>query len=258
MALSTFSVFYFGLKIDATNNKIDFNDGAATITSTIPSGTYSFQGLFNAIQNEMNADGASVYTVTITRATRIVNIASTGGTFELEIATGPSAAVSPRTLLGFPAADQTGATDYDGTSVAGEEYLPQFILQDYVAPEDSKQRRSPSVNESASGVVEVVSFGIVRFIEMSFKFITDRVADGKLIKNNQAGVVAAQNFFTKITERGVFEFMPDTGDRSTFFSVIVESLPGNNTGTGYKLVELTGQNLPGYYELNAVKLRVVE
>ena len=258
MAIETFSVFYYGLKIDASNNLLDFNDGASTITSTIPSGTYSFQGLFDVIQNQMNADGANVYTWTVDRDTRLVNVASTGGTFELEIASGPSSAVSPWTLLGFPAADQTGATDYDGTSAAGKEYKPQFKLQDYVPKENFKTRRDSSVNESASGITEVISFGLVSFIEMSFKWITNKTTDNKHMKNNPTGEADANDFFTDITERGIFEFMPDENNRSTFSKVTVDRMPGDSKATGYQLKELTGKSLPGYFEVNGVRLRVVE
>ena len=44
----------------------------------------------------------------------------------------------------------------------------------------------------------------------------------------------------------------------TFFKLIVESMPGGSDGTGYELTELVGQSLPGIFEINNIKCRVVE
>ena len=93
---------------------------------------------------------------------------------------------------------------------------------------------------------------------MRFKYITDKPADGKMIRNNPSGRANARTFFTDIKRKGKFEFMPDTGDRSTFFKVIVESMSGNNKGTGFSLREMNNEDLPGYYEVTGVRLRVVE
>lgn len=256
MSISTFSAFYFGLTIDSTNNTINFDEGGPELEAVIDSGTYSYSGLKTAVETALNGAGAETYTFSVNRATRVITISATGS-FDLLILSG-SSANTPWSLFGFPNTDQTGASTYSGDSASGEQYLNQFILQDYVPPDNFKERRDPSVNESANGDVEVISFGVVRFINMSFKFINDKSQDGKIIKYNPSGVSDAVNFFTKITTRGVFEFMPDISDRDTFFEVVVEEMPGSRTGTGYQLRELTDRSLPGYYEINNVRLRVVE
>lgn len=258
MSLSTFSRFHYGLTVSNTNNKLNFSEGAGELTATIAVGTYSFADLFTAVKTALDAAGANTYGLSVDRSTRIITI-NADANFELLTSSGSNDSVSIFPLLGFnQASDLTGADTYDGDTAAALVYEPQFVLQDYDAPENWKERESPSVNMSASGLVEVVSFGLVSFINMSIKFITDKAHDNYVIKNNPTGVADAQAFFEAITARGVFEFMPDKDTPNTFHKVILESMDGNNTGTGYKLKELRSQNLPGYYEVNNIKLRVIE
>jgi len=264
MAIDTFSVFYYGLKIDggiSANNILNFlepNEANTELTAEIDPGTYTFNELLTAIKTAMDAVGALDYTLSVDRATRKITISSTD-TFELLVGTGSQSGISPFSLLGFTgSSDLTGASSYTGNSGAGDFYIPQCKLQDYVDKEDLKQREDPSVNVAASGEVEVVSFGLIPFYEMSVKFINNYAQDGAVIRNNPNGVADARRFFEAITERGAFEFMPDIDDRDTFDKVVLESLAGSRTGTGYRLRELVGRNLPGYFEVNNIRLRVFE
>jgi len=264
MAINSFSIFYFGLKIEggtSANNLLNFLEpGEANIelTAEINPSTYTFSEITAAVKVAMDAVGALDYTITVDRDTRLITISSTD-TFELLIGTGSQVGTSPFQLLGFTgSSDLTGASTYTGDSPAGDVYEPQFKLQDFDDKENLKMREQPAVNISASGQVEVISYGLVPFYQMSINFITNIVQDGKVIKNNPTGVEDARRFFESITERGAFEFMPDIGDRATFDKVVLESLAGSSTGTGYRLRELTGRNLPGYFEVKQIKLRVFE
>jgi hypothetical protein len=264
MALNTFSIFYYGLKITggtSANNNLNFlepNDGNVELTAVIDPGTYTYSELITAITTAMNAVGDLDYTVTVDRDTQVMTIASTD-TFELLIGTGSQKGISPFVLLGFTGSvDLTGASTYTGDSPSGDSYSPQFILQDYDDKDNFKERNDPSVNVAASGEVEVVSFGLVSFYRFGIKFITNLAMDGKVIKNNPTGVADARRFFESITERGAFEIMTDISNRSNFSKVILDALDGSRTGTGYRLKELTARNLPGYYEVNNIKLRVFE
>lgn len=264
MALDSFSIFYYGLKIDggvSANNILNFIEplqGNVELAAEIDPGTYTFSELLVAIKTAMDAVGDLDYTITVDRDTRKITIATTEN-FELLIGTGSQKGISPFLLLGFTgSSDLTAASSYTGDSGAGDFYIPQFRLQDYVSKDDFKERQDPSVNVAASGEVEVVSFGLIPFYEMSFKFITNIAQDNYVIKNNPTGVADARRFFEAITERGAFEFMPSIDDRDTFDKVVLESLSGSSTGTGYRLKELVGRNLPGYYEVNNIKLRVFE
>lgn len=264
MAISTFSIFYYGLKIDggvSANNKLNFLEplqGNTELTATIDPGTYTFSELLTAIKTAMDAVGDLDYTLSVNRTTRLITI-STTEEFRLLIGTGSQLGTSPFTLLGFTgSSDLTGASSYTSDSPAGDFYAPQFKLQDYDDKNNFKERQDPSVNIAASGEVEVISFGLIPFYNMSIKFITDKPQDGKVLKSNSSGVSDARRFFEAISERGAFEFMPDIDDRDTFDKVVLESMQGNRTGTGYRLRELVGQSLPGYFEVNNIRLRVFE
>lgn len=258
MALSTYSAFYYGLKIGLDNNIINFDEGSGELSAEISIGTYDYAGLMVAVKDAMDAVGINVYTVSVNRTTRIITIAANNN-FDLPLSTGSGLVTSPFDLLGFnQAADLTGAATYSGDTASGFEYMPQFPLQDYQDPETFKDRIDPSVNVSASGDVEIISYGLVRFVEFSLKWITDISQDGIAIRNNPSGVQAAVDFLTSITERGKFEFMPDISARSTFNVLVLDSLQGFSNGTGFKLKELVNKNLPGYYEVNDLKSRVIE
>jgi len=256
MSINTQSVFFSTTTIDDTNASIDFNEGAGEITVTLSYGSYAPEELLVELKTQMDAGGTLVYTVSLDRDTRAVTISSTAN-FDLLISTGTTVDVSAWLELGFSGgADLTGATTHTSTSGMATEYIPQFILQDYVESKNYKEKISPTVNESASGELEVVSFGTRNFFEMSFKFITNLVMDGVYIRNNPTGEDDFRAFMDNAIEKGPIEFMPDRSSRSTYFTLILESTSGNSKGTGYKLMELTGKNMPEIYELNKVKFRV--
>lgn len=259
MSISTFSVFYTTIVVNSENNYINFDEGAAEFSPTIDGGSYTVTEILTAIKTAMDGAGALTYTVALDRDTRQVTISSTAN-FSLLLSTGSQVSNAIWSSIGFTSgADLSAASTYTGASGAATEYKPQFIMQDYIESQNFKQKISPTVNESASGKIEVVSFGTRQFFEMSFKFITDLAMDGVVIKNNPSGISDFRAFLDSIILKGNLEFIPDIGDRSTFFKVLLEDIPsgGGGKGTGYKLVELTSKNLPGIYELNKIRFRVV-
>lgn len=259
MALDTFSIFYYGFTIDSTNQNLNFNEGSGELTAVLTPGTYAMDEMRLVIKTAMDAVGVNEYTVTIDRATRAFTIASIGNNFDLLLSSGSQVGTSPFTLLGFSqGVDLTGTDTYTSATAAGDFYEPQFKLQDYVDPEMFQERIDATNNESASGKIESVAFGTRKFINLSVKFVTNIPMDNKVIKNNPTGKSDLERFLQDIIKKGKFEFMADIDDRDTFTTVLVESLPGNNKGTGYRLTELVGQNLPGIFEVNNIRLRVAE
>jgi len=201
MAINSFSIFYFGLKIEGgsnANNILNFlepNEGNVELAAEIDPGTYTYAELLTAIKTAMDAVGNLDYTLTVDRSNRIITFTSTD-TFELLAGTGSQIGISPFSLLGYSAVDKTGASTYDGDSASGDSYSPQFKFQDFDDKDNFKDRQDASVNVSASGEVEVIFFGLVSFYNMSFKFITSKTGqDGKVIKNNPTGLQDAQLLF---------------------------------------------------------------
>jgi hypothetical protein len=150
---------------------------------------------------------------------------------------------------------------YTSDFASGSQYSPQFFLQSYVAPEDFQSKQQSSKNVASDGTsVEVVNFGIGKFIEFDIKFITSRtdISDGVNILHNDQGLEDARAFLQDITELNEFEFIPDASNAGVYYRCILEMMPSFDQGTGYKLKELFNQNLRDVYETGVMKLRVIE
>lgn len=254
MAVGTFSTFYYGQSVTNENFYLNFKEGAPELSASIQIGSYSITDFLVAVKTALDVAGALVYTVSVDRSTRLITISSTA-TFELLVTSGSQVGQSIWSLLGFSGADRTGASTYTGNLPCGSQYKTQFKLQDFTHSDDFQTKVDPTVLESASGTVETVNFGTRKIYEMSFKFITDKPGDNYVIRNNQNGVSDARTFLQYITQKKPFEFMQDSGNTASFKKVILEATPTSVDGTGYKLVELVSQNLPGYYEINNVQMR---
>lgn len=121
--------------VDATNNKINFNEGAAELTSTITSGTYTSTTLATEIKTQLEAAGAATFTVTFSSTTGKWTIVSNGATFQLLNNTGTNQAVSLlKVALGFANTDRTGTLTYTGSNIAI--HTEEWIVFDVLTTED--------------------------------------------------------------------------------------------------------------------------
>lgn len=258
MAISTFSKFYFGTEITLTTNRIDIDEGAGELSGTLDLGVYSLTGLAIALEQELNAIGLNAYTVSFNRETRVFNITADAA-FDLLIANGTNQGNGCYSVFGFTGtSDLTGQTSYVADTPAGSEYVTQFPPQSYVAPNFRKEKGDASVNVSASGIVEVISFGDISFVEMDLLYITNITMDGTVIRSNATGVEDTIDFLTFATKRGPIEFMPDKDDSNTFYQCNLESTSEDRNGTKFKLAEETGKNLPGVYKTGKLVFRILE
>ena len=257
MSLSTFSTFYYGHTVTVENPSIDFDEGGGELTATIAVGSYTATDYATAAQTAMNAVGGFTYTVTFDRATRFMTIATSGGNFTLLASTGSNVATGAWTLLGFASSDLSGAMTYTGDAVSGSVYEPQFKLQDHISTEDWRSASSATVNKTASGRVEVVKFGNEEFLQANIKYATNITQVGSVIQNNGTGLDDLRTFMQYLIEKRPIEFMPDIDTPATFEEVILESSAGFKDGTGYKLKELYGQGLAGYFETGPLVFRVI-
>ena len=258
MALSTHSVFYYGIDIDETNNIINFDEGGGELSAAISVGSYAVTDFLTQIKTAMDAVGGQAYTVSFDRDTRLVTI-SASGTFSLLVSTGTQIGVGVFLLMGFTGADRTSTNSYTGNAGAASSYEPQFVLQSYISSDDSQELVDASVSESASGKVQVISYGTRKFFELNITLATNVEQSGTaFLKNNPSGVSDLRDFMQSIIKKGEFEFMPDINSRSSFSKVILESTPDSSVGTSYKLKELYSRNLPGYFETGLLRLRLIE
>lgn len=256
MSLGTFSTFYFGLQITKDNNLLNFDEGGGELTAELNIGGYTHTTILDELERALNAAGGFTYTATMNRTNRKVTIAA-GSTFTLYTQTGSQVANSPWQLLGYSQlANHTGTNTYQSEAGAGYEYLPQFILQDHVDTMNWVQAAEASVNKSARGDIEVVTFGNESFLQCNIKYITNITQDGSVIHTNGSGVSDVVFFLNYVIQKAPIEYIKDVAQRDTFEPVLLESTPDNSKGVGFKLKELYDQGLPGYFETGALKFRV--
>jgi len=258
MSLSTFSTFYYNYEFDQYYKYINFKEnGGSELTAEVEIGSYTPTEMATVIQDAMNTSGALTYQVTFNRSERTFTISLVGaGSFDLLISSGTSDAKA-FSIFGFSGADRTSLSASTGNT-CGNEYNPQFILQDYISTNDFQKLISPTINKSASGAVEVIRFGVEKFMQCNIKFITNKESGGDVIRYNPTGVANAQSFLQYLITKKPIEFMPDIGSRNTFQKMLLESTPDDQKGTGYKLKELYDKNLPGFYETGALIFRLIE
>lgn len=256
MALGTNSIFYYGHEVTLDNYSINFNEGAGELQATLVTGFYSLQEFVTEVQRALNDAGTLTYTVTVDRDTRIITIEATAN-FSLLFSSGTQASISVHELLGFAQSDFSGTDTYTGTLVSGLEYRTQFWPQDYVIADNNVKLIDAVVNKSADGRVQIIRFGSESIFEMNLKFITNLPMDGHVILNNSSGVEDARAFLTYIINKVNIEFMPDVDDRATYYTVLLESTTEDKKGTGFKLKEMTGSNVPNVYETGLLKFRKI-
>lgn len=246
MTIETRSVFYYGHVIDDTNPNLPFSEGGPEINAVLNLGDYTLAEFTTEVARAMNDIGGQIYTVAVNRDTRIITI-SAPGTFELLVSTGSTIGTGVYSLIGFTGADRTAAITYAGDSASGEEFTPQFYLQDWIASEDFVNPTSSVVNTSAAGDVEVVTFSDEYFFEFNIKFQTDNDQGfNAWIETDLSGVSNFRAFMVAIIKRTRFEIMRDRDTRSSFEKIILQKTPLSSQGTGFKLLE--NKRIKGYFD----------
>lgn len=260
MALKTRSKFYYGPEISANDIYIDFSeDNITEKIAVIQAGPKSPELLANEIQDALNAVGGQDYFVTIDRVTRLITI-SAQDDFTLKIATGSHFGTNFWAQIGFVSSiDLVNQNSYTGINPVGFEYLPQFFLLDYIPPTRNKDTIESTQNETATGIVEVVRFGVKSFVDLNIDFITNIKHDeSSLIESNQFGVEAAEQFMSEIIKKGTVEFMEDRDKPDVFYTLRLESTQKNRSGLGFIIEEKIGEGLPEYFKTGILKFRVLE
>jgi len=259
MAVGTFSQFWTLNPVTNTNFYIPFDEGVGELNAEVEVGEYTVTTMSSAIANAMNTAGLNTYTVTFDRATRTYTITG-DSTFSLLISTGSTVGVSIFSLIGFSGSDTAFSLSQTSNVAAGTIFSPQFKLQDYTATEDYQEASSAAVSQSAAGQVEVVSFGQTKFGEFNIMFATDIAQDqfGGPIRENLNGVSDLRNFLLFATKKYPFEFIIDESDINSFETLIIEKTEIDSKGVGFKLKEMVGSGLPGYYETGKITVRNID
>ncbi len=261
MSLNTHSKFFYGWEVDATNRKLDFNEGVGQLTASLRIGDYTLTEFCDEIARAMNDVADSyIYTCSVDRDTRKISIEA-DGVFSLLVTSGTHLGTSVFATAGFTGADKTGDDEYEAQEASGNVYSTQFILQDHVASEDYRKAVDATVNKSASGKVEVFQFGEEAFVQFNLKYVSDNpvaASSAHVFRENLTGIDDLRDFMQYLIRKKPVEYMPDEDETDEFEKLILESTPDDSKGVGYKLKELYGQGMPGWYETGLLKMRVVD
>lgn len=257
MALETKCKFYYGIEIVTDNNTLDFDDGTGEISVVIPVGVYSPQEIALKIASLMTNAGSQTYSVTFNRSTRKLTIGASSN-FEILIASGTHSATILYQTLGYTGgSDLTGASSYLAPSQCGYEFVPQFYLLDYVPVEHNVRSVQASINETATGSVEVVRYGTKRFMECSMDLITNKkILDTTYWTYNPTGIEDALLFLNFATQKSKVEFMPDENKVNEYITLILESTEEDQTGIGFKLKEMLDLGT-GFYRTGKLIFREI-
>lgn len=256
MAILTTPVFYYIDPVTLNNKYLDFDEGSGELTAELNPSGYSHTELATEIQTRLNLTGTQEYTVSFNRADRTFTI-SAASNFDLLVTTGTNASLSIFSNIGFTV-NQTGSNTYTGAA-CGSEYIPQFPLQEFRGFEDNKAGIDASVNEAASGIVEVVTYGTRSFMSFNIKYIKNgNPCSDSIYGNDPNAVQNARDFLTFCITKSRLEFMKDRETRSTFDTVLLERTRSSSNGTGFELTELYSENLLGYYETGRIEFRKID
>lgn len=255
MSITNRSSFFYGHTVDDTNNYFSFKESGSELNGELIVGDYTLESYATLIANAMTTAGTQTYSTSVDREVRAITI-SADSNFSLLVSSGTNTAAY--NLIGFTSSDRTGSNSYTGDSSSGEVYNPQFLLQKYVASEDYSESIDPSINESGSGDIQVISFGKRKFMQCNITYITDREQGfNSPIENNTTGVSDLRDFLSNLINKSKIEFMENRDIPNVFEDMLLESTPESSTGTSFKLKELYNRGLPGFFETGLLKFRKI-
>jgi hypothetical protein len=254
--LNTYSAFTFGHTVTDDNKFINFNEGAGELSAEIEVGSYTLGAYVNAVSNSLNDAGTQEYTVSLDRSTRKMTI-SAAAAFDLLIASGSQVGSDAYLLMGFSGGDLSGLTSYEGDSASGEYFTPQLWLQKFVDFKDNVKTTSANINQSASGSVEIVSYGTVRFMECNIMFQTDiEQGKGSAVKTDLSGVDNLRDFLTYCITKAPIEFVPDVENPEIDITdCLLEKTKESSKGVDFKLKEMYSKNYAFYFESGTITFR---
>jgi len=257
LALLKHSLFYYGHKITASNNTLNFKEGVGPeLTATIPVGSYTLSRFVEKVVAALNTASALNWTYSLNRSTRVVTLIASG-TASILFQTGTSVETSCAALLGFNPLDKNNLLNFVGDFGSGSEWAPQFPLQDYKGKDFNKRLVNAVVNKSATGdSVSIQSFGVDRLIKCNAKYINNYTGFG-VMREDPSAVESALSFMDYAVEKNPMEFMEDASTPSIFDKIYLESTGQGSDGTSYELTENLTQNLPGFYETGLLTFKVI-
>ena len=247
MTLFTRSKFYYGHTVTRENRNIDFQEGSTLFTATLRPRGYSLQGFAAEVRRAMNIVSDNEYLVLVNRETRQITIQGNDN-FSLLPVTGTNAGTSALPLAGFES-DLSGDNSYTGET-SGFEFTPLLPLQDYIPFENEKEFIDTVINESASGRIETVTYGIREFMSCNIRYQGNKPIAGRVDLNGRQDLL---QFMRYIVTKAEIEFMENKDAPQFFSTCLLERSQSSGDGTGFRLTE--SDRLPGYLETGRLVFR---
>lgn len=252
MALTSKSLFLYGLEVTPQNRYLDFDVGGGVVTATLPLGFYSLTSLLDAIVSAMKAAApAETFTATADRTfggglqNRVTIATTSAPSLDLLFSTGPNALNTIAPLIGFLSNDFTGSLSYQGTSSAGIALAPNWWGKNYRPPEFFRKNFG-ALNVSASGQKEAIVFAIQRFIGVEFEH-----------EPNSAAFADWPALIDWMIQQRPFDFTPQVASPNTVYEVTLESSAEDGKGLAMQLKEMLPSK-PFQWTTGPLVFRVIE
>lgn len=251
MALQAKSLFLYGLQVTELNRSIDFIAEVAgdELQASLALGYYSLTGLLAEIKSALEAaDLDNTYTVTADRtlsggAENRITIATSGAYLDILFATGTRVASSAAELIGFPATDKTGDTDYTGSATAGTALLTPWPGNNWVAPTLYKKNFG-TLNVTPTGRKESIVYSTQRFWQIQFSWIPEIQID------------EWSELMTWLIGQKNIDFTPEITSPSVVYEGSLEGTPQDAQGLAFLMNETPKGT--GLYDTGLLKFRVRE
>ena len=258
MSITTRSAFTYGHTITVDNQSMPFSEnGVDELVATFRIGAYTLGDFATEMARAMNEAGTLNYVTTLDRSTYKITI-SGDAVFWLYVTSSTLSSVSPYSLLGFTTERSGTASSYEGDLMSGSIFKPQFLLQSFVAFEDNQEANEVTVNETASGRIQVVKYGDINFMECNITAQTNiRQAKGSAVEDNPTGEDDLRAFMKYIVTKAPIEFIPDR-DATAFTDCLLEKTQRSSKGTGYKLKELYTKGYANWWESGLITFREIK
>jgi hypothetical protein len=265
-----YSSFNYGHAITKENKFFPIDEGSGEINVELRVRSYTLGQFVIELNRALNEFGSNQYQVILDRNTGKITIYS-DGQFTILINSSDLKVVSCYELAGFTGnvnlvaignEEPEEVFSIEADAICGKVFNPQFELQNYIDFEDSQRAGNASINESASGKVEVVKFGNVKFMTANITMQTNitQVSDCNFvspIKPDPNGYENLRNFLLYTTTKAPIEFVRNIENRNTFTNCILESTPNDSNGTGFEIIQLYSRGLVGYYESGNLTFRAI-
>ena len=245
MALSSASLFLYGITITTDNQNITYVNSSGTFTVQVTIGTYSLTNLGLAIVAALQSvDPINTYSYSVNRSiaggtANRFTLTSTDSVFSLLFSSGSPS--NPASLLGFTVSDFTGSLTYTGSSTCGTALIPNQLAYTFL-PTQNKVKNQGVRNISASGIKETITFSIMYFLQAQYKYIP-----------GQTFVSEWSPFIQWAIQQNPFEYTPQVSDPSTVFNV---TLDDPNQGLSFDAPEML-PDYPNYYQTPLMVFRVI-